>query len=345
MPRQEAFPAAGVLFVLGGGGGGDAIHHHGHQRDHDTGQQALAELCLAHGGQDLPADIGGAADDRGDDHHRERGHGGLVHAEHDLSRRAGHADAPEKLDRRGAGHQSGLDNLGRYAPEPEKRVPHRRREGIEHAGDQPHDGPEAEQQQDRQQIGEGRHRLHQIQGRCDDPLRTLRVKGQRAEPEADGHRRRHRDRDQGKRIHRLAPVADDHHVEDRKEGERRQPPARDGIGREGQQGQRDRPGQPVQQVAYGLHRHFDRCRYGPERHAERLHAPGHEHVEPGRDRHDPLGRVFDQPADGVAIRQQNQGQQDEAGRNPVESAAPCQPQQAKSSADHDDAPRVAHRPR
>ena len=60
---------------------GYPVHDHRHQRDDDAGQQALAELGLAHCRQHFPADVRGTTDDRCNDNHRERRHCGLVDAE------------------------------------------------------------------------------------------------------------------------------------------------------------------------------------------------------------------------------------------------------------------------
>ena len=138
----------------------------------------------------------------------------------------------------GARHQPRLDDLRRHAREPEAGVSDRRRKGVENARDHAHDRSEPEQEQD----GEaGRRRRGTVCSRSrvggDDSLRAPRHERERPEREPDPDRRRHGDRDEGQRVHRLAPVADDHHVEDREEGEGRETPARGRPGDEGRQGQ------------------------------------------------------------------------------------------------------------
>ena len=223
------------------------------------------------------------------------------------------------------------------------RVSHRRREGIEDARDQSHHGPEAEQEQNRQQVGEGGHRLHQVERRGEDSLRALRVERERAQRESDPYRARHRDCDQRQRVHRLGPVADDEHVEDREEREHRQPPPRDRPRHESQHGKRDRPGQPVQQLAHRGHRHVDCGRERAEGRADRVHAPLHEHVEPRRDRHHPGVGVLDEPAGAVLHRQEGEGGQDQTNPDPVERAARCEPAQATSPSRRGVASARAHR--
>ena len=70
-----------------------------------------------------------------------------------------------------AGHAAELDDLARHAASASMRDPHHRRHGIDDGGDQRRDRAEAEQEQDRQQIGEDRHGLHQVEDRRDDAAR------------------------------------------------------------------------------------------------------------------------------------------------------------------------------
>ena len=73
----------------------DPIQHHGYKGDHNSRQQTLTELCLAHLTQDFPADVCRTTDDRGNDHHAQRRHGGLVNTNHDVRKGARYPNPPE----------------------------------------------------------------------------------------------------------------------------------------------------------------------------------------------------------------------------------------------------------
>ena len=87
------------------------------------------------------------------------------------------------------------------------------RHGIDDGRDHRRHRAEAEQEQDRHQIGEDRHRLHEIEDRRDD--RSNR----RAVPQMPSSRpphdaQRHRDDDRGQGHHGAVPLAEDHQVEE-----------------------------------------------------------------------------------------------------------------------------------
>ena len=185
VPRYEALVDFRFTGFGDGRRGGNPVHHHRHQRDHDSGQQALAELGLAHGRENLPADVGGTADDRGNDNHRKSRHRGLIDAEQNLAQGTRCAHAPKQLAWRGARHHTRLDHFPGYLCEAQHRVAHGWRKRIKHAGNQADHRTETKQQQNRQQVGEGRDGLQQVHGRRNDALGPLRIETECAETESD----------------------------------------------------------------------------------------------------------------------------------------------------------------
>ncbi len=92
----------------------NAIQQHRDQRNHNAGKQTLTEIRASHGTQDFPADVGGAADDGGNDHHAEGGHRRLINANQDGGQCAREPDPPEELAGTCPGHHARLDGFCRY---------------------------------------------------------------------------------------------------------------------------------------------------------------------------------------------------------------------------------------
>ena len=262
----------------------DPVDHHGDQDDDDAGEQGLAELGLAHRGEDLPADVVEAADDGRDDDHGQSGHGGLVDAHHDLRQGGRDLHLPEALPRRGAAHARGLDDVGRDAAQAEHDVAHHGRGRVDGARDHAHHGSEPEQEEDRNQVGEGRHRLHQVETGFDDPVGPIGPIAPDPEAEAQRHGQGHRDPDQGQGVHALGPVAGDHHVEERGGGEDREPPPGGAERQRRERGQGRRPGQPLQQALELGHGPFEQPGEDIEQPFEGPHEPIHGRIDRVRDR-------------------------------------------------------------
>lgn len=195
-----------------------AIDEDGEQRDHQAGQDALAELGLAHRRQHFPADVLEAADDGGDDDHRQSRHRRLIEADENLRQCGRHFDLPELLAARAAAHQPGLADIGWHAVEPEHGVAHHRRRRVDGAGDQPDHRAEAEQKKQRDKIGEGRHGLHQVEcaEQCRPQPRSAMT--QHAKPKAKSNGDRHGQQHQRQRAHALRPVAGKQDVGERQHG-------------------------------------------------------------------------------------------------------------------------------
>ena len=301
----------------------DAVEHHRQQRDDKAGEQALTELRLAHGRQHLPADVGEPADDRGDDHHAERGHGGLIDAEHDLRQCRRDLDLPEALARRAARHDRRFDDIRRYPPQPEDGVAHHRRGGVDRAGDQADDGAEPEQEEDRNEVGECRDRLHQIEGRLDDSIEPFEAERENAEEQAEADGDRHRDGDQRKRGHALVPVADNHHVAERDRSEYREPPSL----RHGARECRPTPWSPATAAMPARWRRRSSAsresRRSRGRAAEVLDEPGRRGIHPADERYDPLLGIRLQPRRHVDQREtaDDESADSEPGREPLGQGA------------------------
>ena len=87
------------------------------------------------------------------------------------------------------------------------------------------DRPEAEQEEDRHQIGEDRHGLHQVEDRPHRPLERRPAIAGEAEEQAAGDADRHRDQDRGERQHRALPLAEDGEIEEADADQHGEPPA------------------------------------------------------------------------------------------------------------------------
>ncbi len=188
---------------------------------------------------------------------------------------------------------------------------------IDRTGDEADDGTEAEQQQQRDQIGERRHGLHQIHGRVDGAASPGIAVAENADPEADADGERHRQQHQRQRVHALPPVAGEENVEQRHEREQRQPPALRAIGDRRDEHDADRPGQPGKPVLDGPHGKIEKLGDQPEERLDHRQNDVQHGVEAACEGHGPGCRVGHQPglSDGLPGAEQCQRADREPGQH------------------------------
>jgi hypothetical protein len=120
----------------------------------------------------------------------------LVQADQELGQGGWNLDMPELLAAGAAAHQSSLANVRRDQIEAQHGVAHHRRDCIKRAGDQADHGAETEEQQEGNEIGEGRHGLHQVEACLNGAPQSRVPVTERAEAEANHHGDRHCEQDQ-----------------------------------------------------------------------------------------------------------------------------------------------------
>ena len=172
--------------------------------------------------------------------------------------------APGLLERQGHGGDSKLGQ------------PDRRGNGENHRGDQPRRGAEVKQHQGRDQIDEGRQRLHQVEQRPHQGVEPGTMGGGDAERHAEHDAGQGGEADQRNRLQRRLPVAEVGDDDERDDDEGREAPG------------------PVQPVGERRDRKDD----DEERHVhEDRREPVDQKVDQGRDRIEEAGRIVLQPGD------------------------------------------------
>ena len=146
-----------------------------HDGDDDNGEARLHGLPDLQGPQRQQHVIAKAAcpDHGRDDDHVQRQHDHLIDPDHQrgLGRRDQHA--PQLLPPCAARHVGEILDFLRHLAQAQDRGPHHRRRGEKAGRQQGRNRACAEQQQHRDQIGKGRHGLHQVQRRQDHPRFSL----------------------------------------------------------------------------------------------------------------------------------------------------------------------------
>ena len=174
------------------------------RHDGETRLDPLREVHLAKSGHDFHAEAAGA-DERADHDHRQRHHHALVHARPEIRQRERQLDLEQDLHAAAPESAPRFDCLRAHLIEPDgKRASQRRqRKGSrrEHARRRAH----AEKQHRRNQIDEGRCRLHVIENRRDDGSGNPALGDENPEGSAYGDRKSRRDQDEGNRIHGGTP--------------------------------------------------------------------------------------------------------------------------------------------
>ena len=146
-----------------GNGLAQPVEHNGDDDDGEARLHGLADLQGAERQQHVIAKAT-CPDHRRDDDHVEGQHDHLVHANQQggLGRRQQHA--PQLLRLRAARHVGEILDLLWHLVEAKHGGPHHGRRGEKAGGQQGGHGACAKQQQHGDEIGEGRHRLHEVEG-------------------------------------------------------------------------------------------------------------------------------------------------------------------------------------
>ena len=155
----------------------------------------------------------------------------------------------------------------------------------------------AEQQQHRNEVGEGRYGLHQVERRRDQPLVHPRAAvGPDADQQAGHHAEGDANDDQRQREHGIVPHAEDRQRQEAQSAQGRQPAAAGDVAQIGHgehdaqpRQARQRPGRFAtaelealgQEVEGEPQRHVDDGRQGPG-------EPGEVHLQPGHRRRNPV---------------------------------------------------------
>ena len=246
--------------------------------------------------------------DQGREHHqREGGQDGLVQPEQQRRPAARKAHPPQHLPLRRARHAGGLHHLDRNPRITEQHRARDRRDGVDRARHDRHHRRHPEEQQHRDQVREGRHRLHQVQGRLDHPAQQPVLVRGHPDHQTDHHRERDRETDQGQGEHRLVPIADDQDVRERREREDGEPRPSRKPGQQQDRADGERPGHPEEQRARVDERLVEHPGDSAEEPADMFDQPRHERVDPLAQRHDVPARVFEKPGVFVAQREQKDG--------------------------------------
>jgi hypothetical protein len=294
------------------------VERDGEQRDRHPRLEAGPDGQAPQGGEHVVAEAAGA-DHRGDDDHVERQHDHLVDPDHEAVAGRRQQHLPQHLARGAPGHAAELGDLGGHRTQRQDGHPHHRRHGVDHGGDHRRDRPEAEQEQDGHQIGEDRHRLHQVEDRRDRGFEARPAEGDDAERPARDDTQRHRDEDRRQRHHGAVPLAEDDEVAEGAGDQDHQLAVADPPGEENDGREHARPGDRRQGKARLTPRYLDAVRQqmqaGLERHVEHpgegagefpegeqtergiAHQPAHGVADPVAQRKDPFVRVSDEPGD------------------------------------------------
>ena len=162
----------------------DPVDDHGAEQDGEAAQQAGPLGGILQRLQDDLAETA-AADQRDDHHHGQAHQDGLVHPRHDGRQRQRNFDVLQKLPAgRAEGGRRLLDVL-RYAAHAERGQPDHRRHAEDDGGQNARRIAGSEKGDDRDQVDEGRQRLHQIQHRLGETVGAFRL----AEPDPEGNAR------------------------------------------------------------------------------------------------------------------------------------------------------------
>ena len=304
------------------------VEHHRHEHHGDAVLQRLPEAQALKTEQQVLAEPLGAHEG-GDHDHRQALHDHLVDAQHERLARSRDLHLEEHLPARAARHAAGFAHFLGNALEAQDREARHGRNREEDRRDGPRPVRHPDEERDRDQVGEVRQRLHDVEDRPQHSLEGRPLDRHHAERDTDGSRDRCGDQDDGERRHGERPLAEEGEVDDAAAGEQREPPslqppaedrgeAGDHHPRDG--GDADGPEAAGEQAVHDVERPLDREGDRPRRvldreDAEKLVLVEHvdDDVDPvdegNRDRHRPDDSGFRQ--DGLEREQHDERDQDE----------------------------------
>ena len=202
------------------------VQRHGQRHDGEPRLQPRAEVEAAQRLQHVEAKPA-RADHRGDDDHVQGQHDDLVDADHQRFLGRWHHHPPGHLTPGAADHPAEVADLGRDAGQRQHGDPRHRRHGVDQGGDHRRGRAEAEQDQDRHEVGEDRNRLHEVEDRHDGPSEPGPAMRRDAKKKPARDAQRNRDEDGGKRDHGAGPLAEHGDEQEAPGHQRRKPwPAR-----------------------------------------------------------------------------------------------------------------------
>ena len=197
---------------------GGTVERDRHDHDREARDHRLADVEVGEGADHRVAQAA-AADQGGDDNHREGHHDRLVDAEHDRPAGERQLHPGQHLQAGRAERIGGLHRLVLDAADAERGDPYGRRHGVDHRRDDRGRVPDREQDHDRHQVRERGHDLHGVEHRGDQLLNRVAAAGEHPERDADRKRYEHRRRHQRQRLHALLPQAHEAEGGERREHE------------------------------------------------------------------------------------------------------------------------------
>ncbi len=166
----------------------------------------------------------GCADESRDDDHRQAQHDALGDARHDRRQRVRQLHLPQQLPLRRAERLARFLQRRRRRDDAEIGQADRRGDGENDGRDQAWRRTQMKQHQGRDQIDEGRKRLHQVEHGPQQSVEPRPMGRGDAERHADQHAHDGREPDQRDRLHRRLPIAEIGDGDERDDHERRQAP-------------------------------------------------------------------------------------------------------------------------
>ena len=234
----------------------------------------------------------------------------MVHTDHDLRHSGRDFDLKQLLEPGAAGHDGGLFDLGLDPFQPQHHVARHWWGRVDGRGDQANHRAKAKQQQQRCQIGKGRHGLHDVQHRLHENLHSWYFIRKDTNGTAHDQRHGHGYSDEGQRIHALGPIARGQHETEAKEPQRRHRQAPQIPAQCGHQPDQDRPGCVPQHIVRGIHRIGHQVGKQPHRRFDAVQEPVQKRPNPLCCGQFPRFRPCDQPR-GAALQRQTQRANDQ----------------------------------
>ena len=282
----------------------DPIERHRHHHDHDAGEQCERRVGVEAARDDVAEPL--AADQSGDDDHRQREEDRLVDGQEQHPSRQREPYLREHLRRRGAHRERGLDGVRRDAANPERRDANRGRDRVDHRRDHRSARADGEEDHHGHQVRERRDDLHRVEHRRDGALEPVGEPREHPERDPDEEGEPDRRQHQRERLHALDPEAARREGDEggeRPDGGAHAPEAQR---HENARGRHAHPGHPPEEAREPLHEIVEEPRKAVERadhHARALRValvdePGLEVVQVRRQR---VPRELRRP--GVARRE------------------------------------------
>ncbi|MEI2777186.1 MAG: hypothetical protein V9G19_14685 [Tetrasphaera sp.] len=237
-------PALGGLLGALARGRGGPVEHDGDHHDGDAGDRGLPDVERLQGIDDI-ASQAGTVHERRDGSHRQRGHRALVDADDD--RPLGHRqlDMPQQLAARHSQGAGRLDRVPRDRPDAVLGDADQRRERVDEGQDNRCRGTDAEEERDGGEVGEGRHRLHDVEHRGDERRDSRAARHRDADRQPDQARDDDGDEGDDQGVDARAPQAEYAKEQQGDPHHDRGAQSRESIGQPDEHGEDPEPADPV----------------------------------------------------------------------------------------------------